>query len=315
MHFPLCFNNVVLLGLQLAAEISSARLTGATNGSVAVEFMPGRMKLPGHFTADSVTAGSTTLLLQIALPLLLFTSSHSPPSILTLRGGTNATQAPQIDYTKHVFLPFVRRHFRLEGIDLEIKKRGYFPKGGGEVSVTVPPLFEGGPLKRINLVNRGRVILIEGIAHFAGLPSKVGRDMVDGAMQKLKNFSALNSDSQEVPIRIEYKRELPSNTTGAGSGIVLWAELEGGGMVGGSAVGKKGVDPANVGEEAAMELMRGLDGGGCVDEVCHFCSHRNIHRICKLSQWLQDQIIIFMALAEGVSQVRCGLGGLSLHTQ
>lgn len=259
-------------GLQLVAEISCARLTGATNGSVAINFVPGRVRLPGHFTADSVTAGSTSLLLQIALPLLLFTSSPSPPSTLTLRGGTNATQAPQIDYTKHVFLPFVRRHFGLDGVDLEIRKRGYFPKGGGEVTVTVSPFFEGGPrarLKGITLINRGRIILVEGIAHFAGLPMKVGRGMVDGARQKLGGFSALNSDAQDIPIRIEYKRELNEDTTGAGSGIVLWAELEGGGMVGGSAVGRKGLDPAKVGEEAAIELMRGLDGGGCVDEVCH----------------------------------------------
>lgn len=164
----------------------------------------------------------------------------------------------------------MRRHFGVEGVDLDIKKRGYFPKGGGEVSVTVSPfLGPGASLKGMTLINRGRVILVEGIAHFAGLPAKVGRDMVDGARQKLGGFSGLNLDSQEIPIRIEYKRERNEDTTGAGSGIVLWAELEGGGIVGGSAVGRKGVDPAKVGEEAAMELMRGLQCGGCVDEVCH----------------------------------------------
>jgi RNA 3'-terminal phosphate cyclase (ATP) len=93
--------------------------------------------------------------------------------------------------------------------------------------------------------------------------------MVDGARQQLESWSTSNSDSQEIPIRIEYKRERNEDTTGAGSGIVLWAELEGGGIVGGSAVGRKGLDPAKVGEEAAMELTRGLDCGGCVDEVCH----------------------------------------------
>lgn len=271
-----CFN---LLGLQLAAEISSARLTGATNGSDAIDFIPGRVKLPGHFIADSVTAGSTTLLLQISLPLLLFAPCPSPASILTLRGGTNATQAPQIDYTKHIFLPFLRRHFGVDGVELEIKKRGYFPKGGGEVSVTVSPFFAGGSgkrLKGITLMNRGRILLVQGIAHFAGLPAKVGRDMVEGARQKLEESFALNSDPKEVPIRIEYKRERNEDTTGAGSGIVLWAELEGGGIVGGSAVGRKGINPVSVGEEAAMELMKGLDGGGCVDEVCH------VNRFCNL---------------------------------
>ena len=30
---------------------------------------------------------------------------------------------------------------------------------------------------------------------------------------------------------------------------------------------------------------------------------------------MQDQIIIFMALADGKSEVRCGTDGLSLHTR
>lgn len=50
-----------------------------------------------------------------------------------------------------------------------------------------------------------------------------------------------------------------------------------------------------VGREAAEELLKALDGSGCVDE------------------WLQDQIIIFMALAEGESVVRTG--EVTLHTK
>lgn len=37
--------------------------------------------------------------------------------------------------------------------------------------------------------------------------------------------------------------------------------------------------------------------------------------IGSLIQHMQDQIIIFMALAEGKSEVRCGKEGLSLHTK
>ncbi|GLB35179.1 putative RNA 3'-terminal phosphate cyclase (RTC), insert domain [Lyophyllum shimeji] len=283
-------------GLELAAEISSARLTGATNGSMSIDFAPGQITLPRSFTADSVTAGSTTLLLQIALPLLVFAPSSTSASRLTLLGGTNATQAPQIDYTKHVFLPFMRRHFGLEGVQLDIVKRGYYPKGGGEVRVDVEPRTR---LQAARVLERGRVRRVEGIAHFAGLPMSVGREMVQGARRRLGEAKELNppEDEREVEVDIKYHRERNEDTKGAGSGIVLWAELEGGGVIGGSAVGRKGTDPHKVGEEAAEELLRGLRSGGCVDE------------------WLQDQIIIFMALAEGRSEVRCGKGGLTLHTQ
>lgn len=41
-------------------------------------------------------------------------------------------------------------------------------------------------------------------------------------------------------------------------------------MIGGSAVGVKNRSPEAVGAEAADELIKGLDEGGCVDEVKDF---------------------------------------------
>ncbi|KAK0502900.1 RNA 3'-terminal phosphate cyclase domain-containing protein [Armillaria luteobubalina] len=258
-------------GLELAANIVSAELRGATSGSTEIDFVPGIPRLPGHFAADSVTAGATTLMLQIAFPILLF-SHQSTPSSLILKGGTNASHAPQIDYTQHVFLPFVRKHFGIDAT-LEIKRRGYYPKGGGE--------------------NAAGVKAIKGIAHLGGLPSHIGKGMVEGA----KGYLADNPDLNGVPVEIENKRERNDNTVGAGSGILLWAELEGGGIIGGDALGKKGLDAQAVGRLAAESLIRGLSAGGCVDE------------------WLQDQIIIFMALAEETSEIKCGKGELELHTK
>ncbi|KAJ7756782.1 RNA 3'-terminal phosphate cyclase domain-containing protein [Mycena maculata] len=281
-------------GIELAAEIASARLTGATNGSTEVEFAPGRIT-PGNYTADPVTAGAATLLLQISLPLLLFTPSATP-STLTLKGGTNATSAPQIDYIQRVFLPFATRHFGLK-VDVDVRRRGYFPRGGGEVHVTVFPGADGARLTSASVMERGTVTRIGGIAHIAGLPGHLGRTMAEGATRRLAQRGFAPDAAVPVPVEIESRREKNENTVGAGSGIVLWAELAGGGVIGGSAVGRKGADAVTVGEEAANELINGLEADGCVDE------------------WLQDQIIIFMALAEGTSEVRCGKDGLTLHTR
>ncbi|KAL0577903.1 hypothetical protein V5O48_004098 [Marasmius crinis-equi] len=277
-------------GLELAAAIASAELIGATNGSTEVHFTPGKStnspQDTTHYEADSVTAGATTLLLQISLPLLIFGSkTHT----LTLKGGTNATQAPQIDYTRHVFLPMLRR-FGVPSVQLDIKRRGYFPKGGGELYIQIEPTTA--PLHAVKCLERGSVRSINGIAHFAGLPGHIGKDMVKGAEDALKEAGYAENE-----VNIEYKRESNDNTVGAGSGIVLWAELDGGGILGASAVGRKGVHASKVGKEAAEGLIRQLDAGGCVDE------------------WLQDQLIILMALAEGDSEILCGRGGLTLHTQ
>jgi len=66
-------------------------------------------------------------------------------------------------------------------------------------------------------------------------------------------------------------------------------------LIAGSSLGEQGKPAEKVGEEAASELIRNLDFGGCVDE------------------YLQDQLIIFMALANGFSRLRCG--PLTLHTR
>ena len=61
---------------------------------------------------------AVSLLLQIALPCLMFTPQASH---ITLRGGTNAEMAPQIDYTVQVLQPMLE----LFGIkmDCQIGKR------------------------------------------------------------------------------------------------------------------------------------------------------------------------------------------------
>lgn len=266
----------------MAAQITSAHLTGAKNGSCNIDFVPGRIQLPNNYHADSVTAGSITLLIQIALPLLLFSPVSVPASTLTLLGGTNATMAPQVDYTQRVFLPFLQRHFGLDNnVDIHIKKRGYFPKGGGEVDLLVTPLSGERKLRSFSLLEPGKVKWIAGISHYAGLPKAVGDEMIQGAMSTLAKagflagkFSQnvdvppeLAAERREIPISIQNNREPNTLTRGAGSGIVLWAELDCGSLIGGSAVGTKASAPETVGEEAAAQLIKGIDAGGCVDEV------------------------------------------------
>lgn len=163
--------------------------------------------------------------------------------------------------------------------------------------VTVFPGVEGAKLTAASVLERGAITRIGGIAHVAGLPAHLAKTMADSAIARLAASGFAPDAAVPVPVEIASTREKNENTVGGGSGVVLWAELAGGGMIGGSAVGSKQKDAVGVGEEAANELIKGLEAGGCVDE------------------WLEDQIIIFMALAEGTSEVKCGKHGLTLHTQ
>jgi RNA 3'-terminal phosphate cyclase (ATP) len=262
-YFILILSLIPDLGIRLAGDICSANLNGVENGSCAIDFRPGVIRLPGAFSADPGTAGSTTLLLQIGLPCLIFSSNTSLPSALSIKGGTNATNAPQIDYTNNIFFPFLRRHFGLD-FTLDIRRRGYFPRGGGQVLCSAHPI--PGPLRAITLTNRGSVMCIEGMAHVGGLPARMARSMVEGARAQLVS-GGLHKDD----IEITAIREANENVIGAGAGIVLWATTTGGCVIGGSSVSRKGVDPLEVGELAAKELLRNLEHGGCVDEYLQVC--------------------------------------------
>ncbi|OAX41583.1 RNA 3'-terminal phosphate cyclase [Rhizopogon vinicolor AM-OR11-026] len=274
-------------GINLAAAICAAETEGVHFGSTSITFKPGKIELPKILTADPGTAGSTTLLLQVSLPCLLFSSSPTAPSLLTLRGGTNATQAPQIDYTQHVFLPFMKRHFGVD-VALKIQRRGYFPKGGGAVFCTVPPVTEA--LPPVTLMERGPVQVIRGEARVGGLPYILAERMKNAARARL-----LAGGIPPTAIRVDAVRETQEQAFGSGGGILLYAETSNGCIIGGSSVSTKGKAPEEVGEEAADELLRNLLHDGCVDEH------------------LQDQIIIFMALAKGCSAVKTG--PLTDHTR
>ncbi len=177
---------------------------------------------------------------------------------MILRGGTNATHAPQIDYTQHIFLPFLRRHFGLNPT-LEVVKRGYYPKGGGEIRLTLSPIK--GPLSPVLLTERGMVKSVCGKAYVAGLPRHLAEQMCSAAKSKL-----VSSGIDSTVIDITAVREKNQDVVGSGSGVVLWAETENGCILGGSSIGLKGKDPETVGQETADELIRNLNHGGCVDE-------------------------------------------------
>lgn len=298
------------IGLKLVAEICSAQTSGVRKASVEVNFSPGPIHLGKRYVADPGTAGAIGLLLQVSLPCILFSQPAPPRSdldtptsqledldgctTLRLHGGTNATSAPQIDYTTNVFLPFLAHRYNIHP-KLKIIKRGFYPRGGGLITFSVPPLPPGATLPSISVVDPGEVINVWGRSYVAGaLPYRIAVGMAKAAKTELA--SQLNLDPKIVSIEMVKEDAKDVGNGGSGSGIILWAKTDTGCVLGGSALGSKGTAPATVGKEAADELIKAIKGGGCVDK------------------YLQDQIIVFLALAKGRSTVKMGLP-LTLHTQ
>jgi RNA 3'-terminal phosphate cyclase (ATP) len=271
-----------LTGITLLAQLSRAKLTNAAIKSTEIVFSPDRLT-PGSYLADTKTAGSLTLLLQNAVPVLIFGSTCSE---LHLRGGTNVSFSPQIEEFQHVFMSTVRKHFGIE-LECEVARKGFYPRGGGELFVRVMPVT-GGRLKPMVLEEFGQLTRIHGRAFVAGtLPLKIAERMASTARDALKRAFP------DTPVEIESVVE--NRGVGSGTGIVVFAETSAGCLLSGSALSEKGVAAEQVAEKATGRLIGELRERRCVDEH------------------MQDQVIVFMALAEGKSRLRCG--PLSLHTR
>ena len=270
-----------LKGLQLARDLCSGKLIGDEIGSTCVHFTPGKIKAL-NVKVDVGTAGSVVLLLQISLPITMFAPGEST---LELIGGTNADLAPQIDYLLDVFQQVASR-FGMK-FQCDIVKRGFFPKGGGIVRVKTFPTDE--QLRPIEMVDRGEVRQIIGSGFVAGnLPDRAISEMKSTAQRLLKQKNLSSS--------VTVVREPDSRAVGIGSGIILATTTSNNCILSGSGLGRRGTTSGQVSAEAVECLLTQIENDKrCVDE------------------YLQDQLIILMALANGKSRIRTG--ALTLHTE
>ncbi|CAF2093763.1 unnamed protein product [Rotaria magnacalcarata] len=271
-----------LTGIQLLAQLSEAKLHNGNIGATEIFFTPKTIK-GGNYLADTKTAGSVCLIMQTAIPCLLFANDSS---CLRLIGGTNADFAPEIDYYSMIFQPIAKK-FNFN-FDMNIIRRGYYPRGGGEVRITVNPIDQ---LTAVDLTEFGRIKKFFGRAFVAGTLSKrIAHEMTDAAEKLIhKKYS------KDIPVEILVLKEPDNIAMGTATGIIVGAETTTGCLLAASALGKRGVPAYDVGTQAAQDLLDDLSYQACVD------------------RHLQDQLIILMALAKGHSKVRCG--PLSDHTK
>jgi len=274
-----------LTGIHLVKELTEGELEGGIFGSTEISFQPRRIR-GGQFTADTKSAGAVCLLAQVALPCAIFA-----PSAVTLhlRGGTNADMAPQIDEFTEIFLPNVSK-FGVS-FEFEVARKGFFPKGGGEVNFFLNPVER---LQPVDMVEVGEVVEVKGWSFCAGsLPVKVAERMASSCREVLAKCGteALRGATPSID---SYKEDGQA-AMGSGSGIVVVARTSTGCVLGGSALGAPRLAAEQVGRRAAEELLEALEAGGAVDK------------------YIQDQMIIFMALAAGESRLLTG--PLTLHTE
>ena len=255
-----------LLGIQALAQLCKGRLEGDYLGSEEIKFYPGQTYRE-RISINIPTAGSITLVLQALIPPALFAST--PIKISFDGGATDTFFSPTIDHFRYVFLKILKK---MEAkVEINILRRGYYPEGGAKIEVTV---FSPN-LKTLNLTERSslkKILVISGASNVLK-DKKVAERQIAGVREIL---GKLKLPMEE---KIEYY-----DTRCPGSQICLVAEFENT-VIGTDNLGKLGKRAEDVGKEAALELLKEQKSGACLDKH------------------LADQILPFIALASGKSQV------------
>jgi len=268
-----------IAGIELIGELVNAQINGLEVGSSEVEFLPGERQ-GGRFSYDIGTAGSISLVLQAVLPPAVLAPE---PVILYLKGGTDVSWSPPIDYLREVFVFMLKRM----GTSIEIlqKRRGHYPKGGGEVVCSVNPLNE---IKPLELIRFDELKEVKGISHCVRLPAHVAERQSVSAQQVLQAGGI-----ESISITTETYPKGNDPHLGPGSGIVLWAESIDGIRLGADSLGKKGLPAEKVGAITSTRLLEELSIGMAIDS--HLC----------------DMLVPYLAIAAGNSKI--GVSEVTSH--
>ena len=261
-----------LATLKAAATMCSADLRGAGLGSTEIELRPG-VPRGGSHSIDIGTAGSVSLMLQCLAPMLMF---NNEPSTLTIKGGTAVKWSPPIPFLQNVVYPALGEMGA--DIDLRLGRHGFYPKGGGEVTV------DSHPVKAMMSFQSDSpsVDEVKGVSICGNLPSHVAERQASTA-EKILTGQNISSE-----ITVETVQ-----SSSPGSVIVLWAEGERV-FIGSDSLGDRGKPAEKVGSEAARSLIRQIQTGAHVDR------HTG------------DHLILPCSLADGVSAFR--VSELTMHT-
>ncbi len=184
-------------------RICEGKVRGATVGSTEIEFLPGRLPKKFNGLLDTGTAGSISLIAQTIIPISIFGGTELDVEI---RGGTEVPNAPTIDYLIRLMIP-VYRNLGAE-VDLNLKKRGYYPKGGGSVILRTSKNEISKPIEFVSdQVAKSSILSVS-----RQLPEHVAKRQAESAQQLLlKNGIDVSNAELDLARRFSFARFFNSN--------------------------------------------------------------------------------------------------------
>ena len=275
-----------LTAIKALQNMSNSKSSEIQLGTTELWFQPGKIK-GGDYTIDIITAGSITLLLQSLLMPILFASSKIN---LTIKGGTCGKWQASVDYLQHLLLPQLKRF--VKDINIRIVKRGYYPKGGGEVEIQISPKIKldrfndiekflselTKQIEKIELIEQNKLEQIRGIVN---LSEELTNKQID---ERIINSAKNLLTDKKIPINISSETR---KTLSIGGELLLWSihsnykgEVDQINPVrlSGDALIENNKSPEQVAKEAVIEILEEINKDSAVDKH------------------LTDQILQFMVL-------------------
>jgi len=238
--------NQHLAVIKALTQIFSSQVEGAYLGSQEIRFFPNQIKGRVSLNIDIGTAGSVGLLIQAILPAIIF--SKNLEISLQIKGGTAGKWAIPCDYYPYIVFPLLEIK-----ADLQILRRGYYPKGGGLVKLRVASQ----KLKALNFLERGKSLKIK-ILSIASQDLKLRKVSERALSQAEKN---LKERYRNIPVEGEclysetYSSGLEVNICFYFEKTRLWSD----------SLGERRKTSEEVGREASQKLIQEESSGACVD--------------------------------------------------
>lgn len=245
-----------LTAVAAAADVGQAAVEGAFLGAKELIFIPNGI-FAGHYRWEIGSAGSTTLVAQTVLPALLMADQSAR---IIISGGTHNSMAPPFDFLETCYVPLVNRlgpH-----VEVTLDKYGFFPAGGGQLTLTVQPAS----LRGFDLMERGKLLRCGAEAVVANLPLGIAQRELDTIRRKLDWDKHAELKATEV------------KGPGPGNAVMIRYEYENVTEMA-TGFGQQGVSAERVAADA-------------VSEIRNYCRGEAV-----LGEHLTDQWLLLIALA------------------
>ncbi len=257
-----------LAAIRAVAELTDGSIEGGEVGSSEFVFTPGKKVNGGSYTWDIGTAGSTTMLVMTVLPAALIIRDKLQCRIT---GGLFQDFAPSFFHMQQVLGPILWKM----GVTMRVNmiRPGYVPAGNGILEIEIDPVRK--PLQPLTLTDQGDIESVEGTAISSHLQDREVSKRMAEVCRKV-----LSKKGYKVNLREEYE----NSALQPGAMLAVFARTSTGCILGADRAGAPGRRSEAIGRFVAHSLIEDIESGATVD------------------RYLADQIILYAALANGITE-------------